>query len=87
MLRADPQPPDQRDPAWLLRSGMAWALTGAVVTVDHRPPWYALGVALMVLRSGVVGRVVRGAAARATATAADPGRGDGADRQPSAGTT
>jgi hypothetical protein len=32
MLRSDPQPPDQRDPAWLLRSGMAWALTGAVVT-------------------------------------------------------
>lgn len=55
---------------------MAWALTGGVVTVDHRPLWYAVGVALMVLGFGVVGWVVPEAAARATATAADPGRGD-----------
>jgi hypothetical protein len=39
---------------------MAWALTGAVVTVDHRPLWYAVGVVLMVLGLGVVGWVVRG---------------------------
>jgi hypothetical protein len=60
MPRPDPQPPDQRDTAWLLHSGMAWALTGAVVTVDHRPLWYAVGVVLMVLGFGVVGWVVRG---------------------------
>jgi hypothetical protein len=39
---------------------MAWALTGAVVTVDHRPLWYAVGVVLMVLGLDVVGWVVRG---------------------------
>jgi hypothetical protein len=60
MPRPDPQPPDQRDTAWLLHSGMAWALTGAVVTVAHRPLWYAVGVVLMVLGFGVVGWVVRG---------------------------
>ncbi len=60
MPRSDPQPPDQRDTAWLLHSAMAWALTGAVMAVDHRPLWHAVGVVLLVLGLGVVGWVVRG---------------------------
>ncbi len=55
MLRSDPQPPDQRDTAWLLQSAIARALTGAVMTVAHRPLWHAVGVVLMVLGFGVVG--------------------------------
>jgi len=59
MPTSDPQPPDQRDTAWLLHSAMVWALTGAVMTVAHRPLWHAVGVVLMVLGLGVVGWVVR----------------------------
>jgi hypothetical protein len=59
MLRSDPQPPDQRDTAWLLHSAMAWALTGAVMTVARRPLWHGVGVVLLVLGFGVVGWVVR----------------------------
>ncbi len=59
MPRSDPQPPDERDTAWLLHSAMAWALSGAVMTVAHRPLWHGVGVVLMVLGLGVVGWVVR----------------------------
>jgi hypothetical protein len=59
MPRSDPQPPDQRDTAWLLHSAMAWALTGAVMTVARRPLWHGVGVVLMVLGFGVAGWVVR----------------------------
>jgi hypothetical protein len=48
MPRPDPQPPDQRDTAWLLQTAMAWALTGAVMTVEHRPLWHGVGVVLLV---------------------------------------
>jgi hypothetical protein len=44
----------------LYRPDLAWALTGAVMTVAHRPLWYAVGVVLMVLGFGVVGWVARG---------------------------
>jgi hypothetical protein len=60
MPRFGPQPPDQRGAAWLLHSAMAWALTGAVMTVAHRPLWHAVGVVLLVLGLGVVGWVARG---------------------------
>jgi hypothetical protein len=59
MPRSNQQPPDQRDKALLLHSGMAWALSGAVMTVAHRPLWHGVGVVLMVLGFGVVGWVVR----------------------------
>ena len=74
MPRPDPQPPDERDTAWLLQSGMAWALTGAVMAVEHRPLWDAVGVVLLVLGFGVVGWVVRGLLRPATAPSADPRR-------------
>ncbi len=60
MLRFDPQPPDQRDTVWLLHSAMAWALSGAVMTVARSPLWHGVGVVLLVLGFGVVGWVVRG---------------------------
>ncbi len=59
MPASDPQPPDQRDTAWLLHSAMAWALTGAVMTMARRPLWHAVGVVLLVLGLGVVGWVLR----------------------------
>jgi hypothetical protein len=59
MPRSDPQPPDQHDTARLLHSAMAWALTGAVMTVARRPLWHGVGVVLLVLGLGVVGWVVR----------------------------
>ena len=59
MRGSDPQPPAQRDTAWLLHSAMVWALTGAVMTAAGRPLWHGVGVVLMVLGFGVVGWVVR----------------------------
>jgi hypothetical protein len=59
MPTSNPQPPDQRDTAWLLHSAMAWALTGAVMTMARRPLWHAVGMVLLVLGLGVVGWVVR----------------------------
>jgi hypothetical protein len=59
MPTSDPQPPDPRDTAWLLHSAMAWALSGAVMTIARRPLWHGVGVVLLVLGFGVVGWIVR----------------------------
>jgi hypothetical protein len=59
MASSDPQPSAERELAWLLHSGVAWTITGALMAAAHRPLGDAVGVVLMALGLGLIGWLVQ----------------------------
>jgi hypothetical protein len=59
MPSSDPHPMAERELAWLLHSGVAWALTGALILVAGKPLGDAVGVVLLVLGLGLIGWVLQ----------------------------
>lgn len=59
MPSSDPHPLAERELAWLLHSGVAWALTGALILVAGRPLGDAVGVVLLALGLGLIGWVLQ----------------------------
>jgi hypothetical protein len=59
MPSSDPQPLAERELAWLLHSGVVWAITGALMTAVGRPLGGAVGVVLMALGLGLICWVVQ----------------------------